>query len=172
MKDNAMKWPLLILCLAVWGAVYYVLFAEKTESVATPVVRTANITPIEMEKFDLSLDYDDPFLNRRVKKKRKATRSTYVRPAIVNPNVSKSIIDAKTTTEEKKKKPVIFPKIEYNGYVRQKTGGHSSAANVVVDGTSHNWDRGKKINGMVLREIHFDSIRITLNGEWKTINRK
>ncbi|MGB1217401.1 MAG: hypothetical protein ACPG5P_05970 [Saprospiraceae bacterium] len=172
MKNNKMKWPLLALCLVVWGAVFYVLFGDKEEEIISrPKMDLSIVEKPIAENFDLALNYTDPFLNQNVKRKK---TSTPIPSSTTSRDVPKNILDIRMdkAKDDKPKKRVVFPIIEYMGYVKQQSGGSGSSVLVMVDGKKYNWDKGKKIDDLYLGNIYLDSIRVSLDNEWKTITRK
>lgn len=169
MNDNRMKWPLLILCLGVWGAVFHSFFGKGGETITQPVKREVSVTVPKKESYSLSLSYSDPFLGKGVARKRKVMSSSPIVPTS-SPSVSRSILESRANTKPKKKKKVVFPQIVYKGYVKQLSGTGGSAS-VDFDGKPMHWKKGEKKDDIHLLEIYTDSICIMKDGVRKTIKR-
>lgn len=168
-NNNKMKWPLLLLCLGVWVGVFYVLFGNKNKTTEIFIPKRTQITIPEKENFDLQLSYADPFLNKGVERKKRKLAS--LKPSMnYNPSISRNILESRLQKPKNtKKKNIIFPKIDYKGYVKKSSG--SGLASVNFDGKSIHWEKGEKIDDVYLMDIYTDSIRIQKDGVRKTIKR-
>lgn len=164
-----MKWPLLILCLGVWAAVFYVLFANKETTDIPNYIPNKTKEIQEKESYELLLAYSDPFLKSGVSRK-KPKASNIPSIASSNPSVSRSILESRLNRPTKKRKNnVVFPQIKYKGFVKKTAG--SGLVSVDFDGQAMHWEKGKEINDIYLMDIYMDSIRIQKDGVRKTIKR-
>ncbi len=175
MMKEKMKVPLLIACAAVWGGVGYSFFYKGSEEGNVQVRATKNYEPIvqENDTFKLLLDYPEPFsLQAETQSSRRQSISVPTRRTVRSQSSgSKNLIDARLKSADKKRNPkkVVFPRVEYNGMVKERSG--SPSAIVRLDGIGGNWTRGTMKDGILLSKVYPDSIIIVKEGKSKTIKR-
>ncbi len=107
-------------------------------------------------RFELNLNYDDPFL-KRLKRRKRATSGNKAKPP------AKKV--QKTKVEVPK---IIWPQVQFNGVIKAKTG-QSTVALITIDGHSVVLKNGEEFKGVKLLEIGNGQILLQYKKEKRTI---
>lgn len=166
-RKKIFKFILIVLALSVWGLVMFKFFGfENIETVAIPITEKVIISEIRSEpKYELKLDYEDPFLkNNRVFKKSSPTTLP----------VKKNITRFKKTNQEKviQEEPIVWPEISYKGMGTNKSRIEETMAWIEFNGKMEIVNLYQVVNGYKVEQIYKDSLLISKDGEFKTYTKK
>lgn len=161
MKDKAIKIFLGIAIIVIWGTIINrIMNGNGDDGIIVPPKSVVNIQKTGIDKFDLLLDYADPFLSNMVV----TTTSTD------NTMDSSLFILPPTTLNTKPKKIVRFPVVQYQGM--SKNNNRSEAVALVkIDRKTHLMRIGDTQNEIMIMNIYRDSIRVMKEGQFKTYER-
>ena len=164
MKDKAIKIFLGIAIVAIWGTIINrILNGNSDEGIIVPSKAVVNTQKSGIEKFNLLLDYSDPFLSNMI-----------VPTTTSNDNVVDSSLFVLPPTSPKPTKPkkiVRFPVVQYHGM--SKNNNRSEAVALVkIDRKTHLMRIGDKQNEVTIMNIYRDSIRVMKEGSFKTYKRE
>lgn len=165
MKNKKVIWILIPAVLGLWGLIFFrvskavnndepKLFVKQERSKVQTIKK-------EVENYELTLDYDDPFLKGRRPIVRKA------RPKPTSPKKTKPVV--KKTV---KKLPLIWPKIEYMGTIGSEKGNKSM---VILNVNGESWFMAPKEEKEELKllKTYQDSIIVEYKKkEKRTIHKK
>ena len=157
MKIQTTKPFLAIALLGVWGLVGYQLyqkFGPKEEFIPAYHQSYQQTEVQAAESFKLLVNYRDPFLEERLKKKRAATSA----PTIVNVAPRKAIALAKK---------IVFPSVLYKGNIKLDNGREIALVN--VDGKTLHLAEKENHEDLKMLRIYEDSIKFSFQGMDKVI---
>ncbi|MEL6863594.1 MAG: hypothetical protein AAFP19_04205 [Bacteroidota bacterium] len=156
MKKQSTKYFLGLALFAVWGLVGYRLYTKLYKSnqayLLPPPIEISD-APATDDSFTLSLDYRDPFLDKKLSRP-KAVQVKQVAKKVNVPPKPKAKTPIKT---------VEFPDMQYKGNIALKDG--RQVALVSINGEIVNLGLGESYEQVALMEIEQDSIQIGYRGE-------
>ena len=169
MKWNKKTYLLVFAVLGVWGTVIYKLIVGSGgDDAQLPTVTQMNVTP-EVESslpdtFHIVAKYRDPFLGKTTaRKSKRANQVAATTPK--NPTVRKA--------EPKPVEPapaLPWPEVNYNGMV-VNSADSAVVALVSIGQSDALLELGGTFNEIELVAIHADSIRVSFQGESRTITK-
>ncbi|NHF58991.1 hypothetical protein FK220_006550 [Flavobacteriaceae bacterium TP-CH-4] len=144
---------LIVAVVAIWGIVLYKFIASYlTDPDAGPIAEIPTKPAIaairKKDTVTLNFPERDPFLGTVV------TKSKPKAPA-----VRKSV----TRKPKSPSKPVLWPKIEYLGFVKS-SASKGRLGLVRIDGRLHRVNAGTEVNGLRIRKISKDAL-VIMNGK-------
>ncbi len=161
MKDKAIKIFLGIAIIAIWGTIINrIMNGNSDDGIIVPPKSVVNIQKTGIDKFNLLLDYADPFLSNMVV----TTTSTD------NTIDSSLFVLPPTALNTKPKKIVRFPVVQYQG-MSKNNNRLEAVALVKIDRKTHLMRVGDKQNEVTIMNIYRDSIRVMKEGQFKTYER-
>ncbi len=170
MKNKKLTPYLLVVVLIVWGAIMYRVYKTVNSNNTTPNFKVAtsnvelhSIDPVE-SNYTLILSYSDPFLKNVEKKKVVKRRSTVPKPT-VRPKKNPVIKEKK-----EEKNPIRWDEIKYSGSFLNKKSGDNVAL-ISFFNIPLTIKEGEEKNGLLVKKIYGDSLRVRFSGEDKTIIR-
>lgn len=150
---------LFLLLLAVWSMVVYRIytkyFSKKTLQPVSTSVQQHERQSDEDEPYQLIASYPDPFDIQGAN-----NRESEDSVLMAAKNAQSAAGPQPTATPPP---PVVFPPIEYQGFVRLKNG--KAIAVVHLNGKTINWAPGEVIEHLTLLEIREDSVQISFQGQ-------
>lgn len=160
MKDNKKtQILLLVLVCLIWGTVGYKFMNFETEPNFTIPQKASIISDkssVENLSFSLDLNYADPFLKR--------ASPTFK----VNKSISQKKSKRRKVTPKSSGKKM--PKITYSGYSTDSK--NITRARLKLGNKTYTIRKNETKEGVILSEIHKDSVVVFFNGERATINRQ
>ena len=163
MRNNKKAiWILLPAVLGLWGIIAFRVSKaigddEKTLTVATATVPVAQ-SKVDSFDYELSLNYEDPFLKGRTPVVQKTVPKLKSTPK--KPEVKKTV----------KPIPLLWPDIKYHGLIGSEKGGSTVILN--VGGESWFMSVGELKNELKLLKVHEDSVVVEFQGKEKRTYHK
>ncbi len=155
MKKKYLNSTLIILLLIIWGNIIYKYFGRsKTKDTQAHIVG-ANMPihyAVAKDTFILQLNNRDPFKVSKIRKVTTVTRSIRI------------------IKNNQPIKPVIWPNIEYYGFVKS-VSNKTKLVLVKVNGKLLKKREKDKIESLTIIKAYSDSITVSLNKTIKTIKR-
>ena len=150
---------LFLLLLAVWSMVGYRIYTKYFRKKALQQV-SASVPQHERqsdedEPYQLIASYPDPFDIQ-------GTNNRKVEDSVLMAAKNAQPADGSQHTATPPA-PVVFPPIEYQGFVRQKNG--KAIAVINLNGKTINWAPGEVVEHLTLLEIREDSVQISFQGQ-------
>ncbi len=158
----------LIAVLLIWGYLIKSKFNffsnENTEAIAPTTSNFVSPKIYSKDTFALVLSDHDPFLSGNGYSH--YTPQKPINANAVNQNRTPIVQPQKLVTNNQ---PIVWPKIAYYGYVKNRTKGKKQACLIGIDQAMHKMTIGETQNGVTLTHIYHDSVRVTFNQMSKTI---
>lgn len=156
MKNKKVTYAAAVLLVGIWGTVFYKIFSNPSSDfdLVPPkdeFVFKVDSDFVEKPKFDLRINYPDPFLKDAPKEKTEEL-GFQTTGETKKKQQNKSVV--------KKVKKVIWPNIDYLGYV-------DNQANLRVNNRSYLLSEGDSIVGVHLVSINKDSVQVKYQKEFK-----
>ena len=156
MDKKYLNSALIVLLIVIWGGIIYKYFGKsKVVAQKRPFIN-AN-TPvnhvISKDTFTLKLNNRDPFKTSKIKR------------AVSNTTSSK-----KKSKKTSVSKVVVWPKIQYFGFVKSEAN-KTKLALVKVNGKLYKKREKDKIEALTILRAYSDSIIVAFNKNLKTIKR-
>ena len=149
MKNKKLMFVLLPVVVVVWGVIIYrvVNAMMDDEPTVLETISVSNRIQKEVIRYELALNYSDPFLgpSRVVSRPKKSTKK-----------VSKP--RKRTVKQATVKRPII----RYNGRI-ENTSSNEARHLISVDGQSHIVTLEQDIAGVVLKKVFTDSVQFKWN---------
>lgn len=165
MKKNNTKYLLGLALVGVWGVLGFRIYEKVNPSNNFQLVSSTINTPVESNlptrNYQLSLGYDDPFLEKKLKR---------AKPVAVQQPSDKITRRRKNQKKRPEKKRVIFPQIIYKGNMKMKGGREVALMN--VDGQFVQLGKSENYKDLNVLQVYPDSVRIAFSGVEKTITRR
>jgi hypothetical protein len=140
--------------------IYKIFFYTNTQEENTSFVQSAGgqkTTAVPLDTFELLLNYPDPFLKNE---KRKVT----------TPSDNQTSAPTKKTDKSAEQVTVNWPKLKYEGSVKQVKEGVTLAI-VNINGTSKFMKIGETVDNIKLIQIYNDSIIVNFQTQKRTIKK-
>ncbi|MCJ0743687.1 hypothetical protein [Pedobacter montanisoli] len=166
MKNKALTYLLIICVAAVWGVIFYRVYAglsdEELPSLKTSTVKSAYFNEINHlhDTVTLNLNYPDPFFTSSsdTYQEKKVSEDVLRSPAVVKtPPVQKPVIN--------------WAAIQYTGYINNPANKQKLAM-LNIQGKEALLAEGQSANGLKLIKHLGDSVRVQFQGETKYIRIK
>jgi hypothetical protein len=162
MKDKAIKILLGIAIIAIWGTIINrIMNGNSDEGIIVPPKSVINTQKAGIEKFNLLLDYGDPFLSNTL---------------ALNASTEDNLVDSSlfvlppSPPKSKPKKIVRFPVVQYQG-MSKSNNRLEAIALVKIDRKTYLMRIGDEQNKVTIMNIYRDSIRVEKEGSFKTYER-
>jgi len=155
-NKNYLNSALIVLLVVIWGGIIYKYFGTPKAVEQKQLVVSSNASSnytIAKDTFKLTLNARDPFKTSKHRK----TPATSTKPK-------------KTTKKTTKKKMLVWPKIQYFGFVKSATN-KTKLVLIKVNGKLHRKREKDNIETLTIVKAYSDSITISLNRQLKTIKR-
>lgn len=166
MKKNNLRYLLGLILIIVWGLLGFRIYHKMNKSTNVHMQdNSLNLEPAKNEArvFNLSLDYNDPFLKKQFKPKPKfVKRNNNSQAPVIRQRV-------KNKPGPKKRQKVRFPQIVYKGNIQTKEG--RMVALLSVNEKFMQLAENEKYHEMTLLKVYRDSIRISYLESEKLIMR-
>ena len=162
MKDKAIKIFLGIAIVVIWGTIINrIMNGSDDDGVIVPLKSVVNIQKTGIDKFDLLLDYADPFLSNKLISLSSSDNNTIDSSLFILPP---------TPLKTKPKKLVRFPVVQYQG-MSKNNNRLEAVALVKIDRKTHLMRVGDTQNKVTIMNIYRDSIQVMKEGQFKTYER-
>jgi hypothetical protein len=162
MKDKAIKVFLGIAIIAIWGTIIHrIMNGNSDDGIIVPPKSFVNTQKAEIEKFNLLLDYSDPFLSNTL---------------ALNASTEDNLVDSSlfvlppSPPKSKHRKIVRFPLVQYQG-MSKNNNRLEAVALVKIDRKTYLMRIGDEQNKVTIMNIYRDSIRVEKEGNFKTYER-
>ena len=155
MKNKNLTYSLLVILLGVWGFFFFTLFSDnaKLEFEVESNYYEAKSDKVSINFKDLSLNYSDPFLQRKIVS---ASNTDII-------TKSRKLKLFKAPTPKKVVKIIIWPKIEYGGTVNKTKGL------VKINSRLFILQENEIANEVTVTKIYNDSLLVSFKEETKTV---
>jgi hypothetical protein len=159
MKSKKGVYFLLVLVLAIWGAVVYKLFFQNkggdvpSISKASFVAETVDLSMLN-DTFSIHQNYRDPFLGKTTEKRISSSGQKAVSNLVAKP--------APTL--------IKWPAIAFHGLIRNQKS-NKQVALVQIDGHTYNMSPGETQARVELKRCFKDSVLVGFDGEKKTVKK-
>jgi hypothetical protein len=163
MKQNSLKYILIVFVAAIWGIIIYKIFlvvnGPKNIAESSVIDTKSDSKGQRKDTFSIIANYPDPFL-----KSERSSKPT-ISP-INNENAQKQTTKNSTKIVSQKK----WPDIIFTGVVSNFTGNKSTIL-ITINGSSIIMKKGDLINDVTLISIARDSIKLKFQDEYRYIKR-
>jgi len=159
MKDKILKVGLAIALIVIWGTIISRIINGNSDEDGIIIASKSEILTSEknIKPFQLLVNYSDPFL------------SNYLVKEAVDNMVDSSLL-VLPEVEQKPKKYVRFPLVEYQG-MSKNNQRYQSVALVKIDRKTHLVEVGTLVGEIKVIEIYKDSIKVEKEGTYKTYKK-